>query len=338
MSVNSQVVAEDGAVSAQTQFPLQLNDSGLSLEATAVPASAEIEEREEDVANTEAFLPPIDIPKLKKYYRKLERRICVWVLLSQIFMIGMLFMGVNIIIKVWGSTSLIDNILSWVSSVASNTGMRCAMCGIVSGILYLCLRNVERLRLKKKYIVHENNLCKMMYYPTCMTPASTQNVLSIFKWRMNIFWIGFSLFGLGVNVLTVANGWYLYQHVATKTAEFYWNKFQKFTQMFQEIVKWDTGKIPDRLVDIAFWLFNSGILTMIFTRFPLKMVINKALDVFNVNELNMGAELREHVFKLNKRNKIFTLVLLCLTGLPSFIILKRLIIAVFNKSFKYSKR
>nr|WP_158309138.1 hypothetical protein [Candidatus Mycoplasma haematolamae] len=103
--------------------------------------------------------------------------------------------------------------------------------------------------------------------------------------------------------------------------------------------KWFTsGDYKHYMTQIGLIVVGVGLLSILTTNLPCRRNIKLALKLFGLTEHNMGFDLRDKVFRLNKRNKIAVLIILCVAGVGIYIIFKRLILAIFHKSFKYSKR
>ncbi|RAO95248.1 hypothetical protein DNK47_00040 [Mycoplasma wenyonii] len=309
---------------------------GLETQGIALPVSGSDVAQQTDTAvdsshssnGGQLFIKGINIPELKKYYKKLKRNIFISMFIAQsVFMAALWFIFVESG-NMWGWTATITFSAKALESVKSSGPWAQVPISVGFGSFLLgSIKNLFRLSAQKKRICWECDLCQSGRYPTSLTPALSQKILTLFAWRINGFWVGFTIAGLGV----VAG---VYGYFIRGFHDSVWKV--EWERIKDGIFKWqNTAGGKTIKVSVLVGLFGLLVLftTNVFSRFAIK----NALKIFDSDEMNMHPDIREKVFRLNKRNKIISTVILCVLGLAIFIILKRLIVAVFNRSFNVSK-
>lgn len=123
------------------------------------------------------------------------------------------------------------------------------------------------------------------------------------------------------------------------------NDVEMFTAtMWNNLFKDDfsfSGRSPTKPIDIAFVTFTL-LFVLLLNLFALTQY-SKSKTIKNIwrvvgydDEETMDVynnELRHRWMRVNKRGKIVVMVLLCVIGLVIYLIMKKLIVAVFNRSF-----
>lgn len=321
-------------MSNSTLPALNLETQGISLPVNGTEvtqqtefANAEISQQED--GGGQIFLQGVNIPALKKYYKKLKRNILISVFFAQtIFMAALWFVFVESG-NLWGweavsmfSAQALKNLKS------QGTWVQVPISVSFASFLLGCGKNLFRLLAQKKRICWECDLCQSGRYPTTLTPALSQKILTLFGWRINGFWIGFTITGLGI--VAGIYGYFIRGFAGDKKWEVNWSGIK------EKVFNWN-GSAGTKTMAVATWSGLFGLLVLFTTNVFSRLAIKNALKIFDYDEMNMHPDIREKVFRLNKRNKIISTVILCILGLAIFIILKRLIVAVFNRSFNVSK-
>ncbi|AFN64990.1 hypothetical protein WEN_00945 [Mycoplasma wenyonii str. Massachusetts] len=272
---------------------------------------------------------------LKKYYLKLKRNLTFSIIFAQLFLMGFAWFTFNACYKIWSSSSsssssswLVDMKFEKSIWVGGNWAKIPFTVGL-GALLWGCVTNVGRLVKKRKQVKWECELCQSGRHPSSLTPGLCQSIFSLFGWRINCYWTGFTISGLAVIAAV-----YTYLTKGFRNEPNGWKV--EFTKWTQEMFKWD-GKEEDKALRVILAVFLFGLVIIFISNFLSRQLIKRSLSVFKTDESNMHPELKEKVFRLNKRDKIISTIILCVLGLGIFIIFKRLIIAVFNRSFNVSR-
>ncbi|AFN65002.1 hypothetical protein WEN_01015 [Mycoplasma wenyonii str. Massachusetts] len=270
---------------------------------------------------------------LKKYYLKLKRNLTFSILIAQLFLMGFAWFTFNTIYQIWkeknGSSWLVEIKFPqeikkgelW-AQIPSTVGF--------GALLWGCVTNVGRLVKKRKQVKWECELCQSGRHPSTLTPGLCQSIFSLFGWRINCYWTGFTISGLAVIAAVYT---YLTKGFRGSSGESWKVKWENLTS---KMFEWE-GEGEDKALRVILAVFLFGLVIIFISNFLSRQLIKRSLSVFKTDESNMHPELKEKVFRLNKRDKIISTIILCVLGLGIFIIFKRLIIAVFNRSFNVSR-
>ncbi|AFN65071.1 hypothetical protein WEN_01370 [Mycoplasma wenyonii str. Massachusetts] len=288
--------------------------------------------------NSEAYAgPPITLRAshndLKKYYLKLKRNLTFSIIFAQLFLMGFAWFTFNTIYGIWkdqnGGSWIVDMKFpatikggSLWAQIPTTTGL--------GALLWGCVTNVGRLVKKRKQVKWECELCQSGRHPSTLTPGLCQSIFSLFGWRINCYWTGFTISGLAVIAAVYT---YLVKGFGGTGSEG-WKVV--WENLYKKLFEWNDGK-EDKALRVTLGVFVFGLVIIFVSNFLSRQLIKRSLSVFKTDESNMHPELKEKVFRLNKRNKIISTIILCVLGLGIFIIFKRLIIAVFNRSFNVSR-
>ncbi|WP_043901214.1 hypothetical protein [Mycoplasma ovis] len=311
---------------------LEAQDFSLPNTEDITSQKVEAEVSDSQVSSEPVFFTGVNVPLLKKYYKKLKRNLTISIFASQLVLLFSIYFAFVAVSSTWG-WSVVDNI-TFVKSAFDSVKSASTWAQVPTTVgfaftLFGLGKNFWRLFRQKRRIDWESDLCQAGRYPTYLTPALNQKAMTLFGWRINSYWTGFTIIGL-----SIVTALYAYLVKGFRNSSNGWEI--KWNELHTNLFKWDQQP-EDKIFRVTLATFVFGLLVIGITNPICRGAIKRLLNVFNSDEASMHRDLKEKVFRLNKRDKIISTVILCVLGLAIFIILKRLIIAVFNRSFNVSK-
>ncbi|AGX89296.1 hypothetical protein [Mycoplasma parvum] len=322
----------------------------------------EIKEHGEEKSNVKVLGPDpygahLQLPDMKKYYRKMCRN-CWLTLWFNIFLtLAYLVFSIAENVALWGGNSSFGLKLSSPLITSSTfSGLEKQIpTQIGLGLLDLFWGGyMKNLFSKSRQYKREKQYSIEGYLPTALTRGYIKRLMGLYAWRVNLFWLAVLFMGLGLislaygniawGVCCLINGadgkncccgkgtganccccgktcngkdccclWWLFKVTENKC----WHSWMSMGGIFS---------------------FGFGFLIILLSNPILRLKIRKIYWLFGLNEYNMNQEIRERIFRINKRDKTICCIIFCIVGLVFYIVFKRLITSVFNKSLRIFKK
>ncbi|CBZ40149.1 hypothetical protein MSUIS_00560 [Mycoplasma suis KI3806] len=287
-----------------------------------------------DASGPNPFTPFVRLDELKKYYVKTNRNYTIMFWFTLIFFLVYAFWMLVESGELWGQSSMLgfsldscyggNGCLKNVSS--SGPAAQVPIQTGLTGVLLTLFRNVFSLYSKRQQFRSELAFSQQNYYPMGMTSGFVRRLVTLYGWKTNLFWGGVCIAGLGLVSLAYGNAaWGISELCSSSQSSRWYSSWFSVTDYHQWMA---VGGVLG---------IGTGLVTILLSNPILRLKIKKVLSIFGQNEYNMAPEIKERVFRINKRDKMFCCVVLCVVGLAIYIIFKRLIVTVFNKSLKRTK-
>ncbi|AFO51615.1 hypothetical protein MHLP_00175 [Candidatus Mycoplasma haematolamae str. Purdue] len=274
----------------------------------------------------EVYVKGVNIYGLQKYYRAQERNVKFFLVVFTVFFLACAYFIFVETANLWSWDKVEKASFQWLKTLAGKLYYQIPVSSGFGLFVFLSFLNFCRLGRRKRDICHEHSLCQQKYYPSTLTPLITRKVFSLFAWRLNIFYVGLCLIGLGLLSC-------IYAHICAGV--------KNISGTFS--MKWYTGQInsecdyDDWMVWGGFFAIGGGLFLLMSSNPFLKYRVWKVLRLFSMSEMTMNEELKSRVFRLNRRNKVIVTVIICIAGAGIYLLIRKFVLSLFSRSFAYSR-
>ncbi|AFO51616.1 hypothetical protein MHLP_00180 [Candidatus Mycoplasma haematolamae str. Purdue] len=276
---------------------------------------------------TNIFEKGINVQFIRDYYRRLEKSVNFWFYFSYCFFFVALYFVMVESVALWCGTSVPHKLLA---KLKGTLWYQIPISVVFGFVLLACFVSTIRLKKRREQVTNEHALCRQKYFPTVVTPTISNKIYALLSARNNCSWTGFVIGGFGFI-------FFVYGHLGQVGYQLVkgWQSYEWFQP--SKAFSFQAASFYNPMMSIGALTFITGCALFLICVPPLSYAIKRTLGVWNLDERTMGPELTRRLSRLNKRNKITVTIILCIIGCFIYLVFRKLVLAVFNKSSWYLK-